>query len=339
MIKVGIEAENKEIENSIRENAKKLFSENQVDVVIGYSQGTVPLSSTPIIIRKEEDVNKLTWNNLCYMNLARYLAPLMPQLCDSEGNSLRIGIVAKGCVGRAINLLAVEKQVNLDNIKMIGFNCNGIVNRSKIDIEIGEKEILDFSISGDDIIVKGKDWEKKFPYKQYINELCKVCQVKSPSTNDANCIGECKELESIHDEFSDITDFEAKSAGEKWDYIKEILQVCTLCYSCRQACPACYCNLCFVDQNMPIWFGKTTEYQDIFTFHLIRATHLAGRCVACGACSSVCPVGIDLNFITRKLEKIVKERFDYTSGLNAERVPPMMDFKMEDAEEFMLEED
>lgn len=336
---MGIEQDNKEIISSIRENAKNLLSENQVDVVIGYSEGTVPLSSTPIIIRRVEDVEKLTWNNLCYMNLARYLAPLMPQLCDSEGKSLRIGIVAKGCVGRAINLLAVEKQVDLDKIKMIGFNCNGIVNRSKIALEIGEKEILEVNISGNEIIVKGRDWEKRFPYDQYINELCKVCQVKSPSSTEANCVGECQELETINDEFSDITEFETKSAGEKWEYFKEILQVCTLCYSCRQACPVCYCNLCFVDQNKPVWFGKTTEYQDIFTFHLVRAQHLAGRCVACGACSSVCPVGIDLNFITRKLEKIVKERYNYTSGLNAEKVPPMMDFKMEDAQEFMLEED
>ena len=336
---MGIETDNKEITNSLRENAKKLLSENQVDVIIGYSQGTVPLSSTPIIIRKEEDVDKLIWNNLCYINLARYLAPLMPQLCDSEGNALRIGIIAKGCVGRAINLLAVEKQVDLDKVKMIGFNCNGIINRSKIDREIGEKEILDVSISGDDIIVKGRDWEKKFPYNQYINELCKVCQIKSPSATEASCVGECQKLDSIHDEFSDISDFESKSADEKWAYIKDSLQICTLCYSCRQACPVCYCNLCFVDQNMPIWFGKTTEFRDILVFHLIRAQHLAGRCVACGACSSVCPVGIDLNFITRKLEKIVKDRFNYTSGLNAETVPPMMDFNMKDAEEFMLEED
>ena len=128
---MGIETENKEIENTIRETAKKLLSENQVDVIIGYAQGTIPLSSTPIIIRKEEQVDKLVWNNLCYINLARYLAPLMPQLCDSEGNPLKIGIVAKGCVGRAVNLLAVEKQIDLEKIKMIGINCNGNVNRSK----------------------------------------------------------------------------------------------------------------------------------------------------------------------------------------------------------------
>jgi len=336
---MGIDTENQEIENSIREIAKKLLSENQVDVIIGYAEGTIPLSSTPIFIRKEEDVNKLIWNNLCYINLANYLAPLMPQLCDSEGNSLKIGIVAKGCVGRAVNHLAVEKQVNLENVKMIGIRCNGIVNRSKINLEIGEKEILEVSISGNDIIVKGKDWEKKFPYDQYINDLCKVCKVKSPSASNETCVGECEELESIHDEFADVIDFELKSSKEKWDYIKETLEPCTLCYSCRQVCPLCYCNLCFVDQNLPVWFGKTSQLSDIIVFHLIRAFHLAGRCVACGACSSVCPVGIDLNLITRKLEKIVKDRYNFTSGLNAETLPPMMDFKMEDSEEFMLEED
>ena len=333
------ETENKEIENSIRDNAKKLLNEKEVDVIIGYSEGTVPLTSAPIIIRKEEDVDKLIWNNLCYINLARYLAPLMPQLCNSEGNPLKIGIVSKGCVGRAVNLLAAEKQVDLESVKMIGINCNGNVNRSRIDLEIGEKEILDVSISGDDIIVKGRDWEQKFPYDQYINELCKVCQVKSPSATGKTCVGECQELDSIHDEFTDVIEYDSKSSEEKWEYIKEMLEPCTLCYSCRQACPVCYCNLCFVDQNLPVWFGKTTQLPDIIVFHLIRAFHLAGRCVACGACSSVCPVGIDLNKITRKLEEIVKKRYDFTSGLNAETVPPMMNFSMEDTEEFMLEED
>ena len=37
--------------------------------------------------------------------------------------------------------------------------------------------------------------------------------------------------------------------------------------------------------------------------------------------------------------KGVKERFDFTSGLDPDTLPPMVDFKMEDAQEFMLEED
>ena len=141
------------------------------------------------------------------------------------------------------------------------------------------------------------------------------------------------------DEFSDVKEYEVKSADEKWDYIVNTLQSCTRCYACREACPMCYCNLCFVDQNKPVWFYKTTDLPDIIVFHMIRALHMAGRCVGCGACSSVCPMGIDLYLINRKLEELVKRRFDYTSGLSDKKLPPMMDFTMDDQQEFMLEED
>ncbi|MFX1297849.1 MAG: 4Fe-4S ferredoxin [Promethearchaeota archaeon] len=338
---MGIEIENQEIEKSMRETAKKLLKEKEVDVIIGYTMGSVPLSTAPIMITKEEDVDKLIWNNLCYINLAKYLVPRIPQLIDPEKGDLKIGIVSKGCVGRALIHLSVENQVDLKNIKMIGIPCNGIINRRRIEKEIGEKEILEIYSSDNEIVVKGKDFEQKFPYNEYINELCKVCKVKSPpSLADLaeTCIGECKEISSIEDDFEDLNDYEAKSSEEKWEYIKDSLETCTKCYACREACPMCYCNLCFVDQNKPIWFGKTTELSDIIVFHLVRAMHLAGRCVACGACSSVCPVGIDLNLITRKLEKIVKERYNFTSGIDSKRAPPMMDFRMDDAEEFMLEE-
>lgn len=339
---MGIETENQIIEKDMRDLALKLLTNHEVDVIIGYTKGTIPLSSSPIMITKPEEVDKLVWNNLCYVNLAKYLVPRIPQLVDPEKGNLKIGIVAKGCVGRALIHLAVENQIDLENIKMIGIPCNGIINRKKIEKEVGEKEILEVYASGDNIIVKGKNFEQKYAFDQYINELCKVCKVKTPpSIPDLmnSCMGECQEISSVEDSFSDLDEFEAKSSKEKWDYIKTTLETCTRCYACREACPMCYCNLCFVDQNKPIWFGKTTDISDIIVFHLIRSMHLAGRCVACGACSSVCPMGIDLNLITRKLEKIVKERFNFTSGIDDEILPPMMSFDMKDEEEFMLEED
>jgi formate dehydrogenase subunit beta len=342
VIVMGIETENQKIEKSIRDIATNLLKEKKVDAIIGYSKGTFPLSCSPIIITKLEDVNKLIWDNLCYINLAKYLAPRIPQLCDPEKGDLRVGIVTKGCVGRALIHLSVENQVNLDNIKMIGIQCNGIINRRRIEKEIGEKEILEVYSSGNDIIVKGKNFEQKFPFEEYINELCKYCKVKSPPTEAEiknNCLGECQDITSIEDNFEDLDDYESKSSEEKWNYITNLLKTCTRCYACREACPMCYCNLCFVDENKPIWFNKTTELSDIVVFHLVRSMHLAGRCVACGACSSVCPMGIDLNLITRKLEKIVKSRFDFTSGIDSRRMPPMMDYNMKDSEEFMLEED
>lgn len=339
---MGIEAENQKIQNNIRQLASNLLKENQVDVIIGYKKGTLPLIAQPIIIDKVEDVDKLIWDNTCYVNLARYLVPRIPKFCDPEKGNLKVGVVSKGCVGRALLHLASENQINLNEIKIIGFTCNGVINRQRIEQEVGQREILEVFVENDKIHVKGKDFEEIFPYEEYLNELCKLCKVESPPTTPELkdvCVGECQEHTSVEDDFSDVAEFESKSADEKWEYVKNSLEICTRCYACREACPMCYCNLCFVDQNKPVWFGKTTDISDIMVFHLIRAMHMAGRCVGCGACSSVCPVGIDLYLINRKLEEIVKKRYNFTSGLDSKTPPPMMSFSMGDSEEFMLEVD
>ncbi len=339
---LDIRLENQEIENSIKEIARYLLREKKVDIIIGYSNGTVPLSTMPIFVRNEIDIDKLVWNNLCYANLAKYLSPRVLQLKDPDGNNLKVGIVAKGCVGRALIHLIVEKQINLNEIKIIGIHCNGIINRKRIEKEIEEKEILEYFILNENIVIKGRNFEQKFPFHEYLNELCKTCKIRSPPKSSPLLdviIGESQETTFLEDDYKEIIEFDAKSPNEKGIYIKDLLENCIRCYACREACPMCYCNLCFVDQNKPIWFGKTTELSDIIVFHLVRAIHLAGRCVSCGACSSVCPMGIDLHFITRKLEKIVKERYNFTSGLNLETLPPMMSFSMEDEQEFMLDED
>ena len=321
--------------------ARDLLKNKEVDLIIGYAEGTVPLSSSPIFIKSEKDVDKLIWNNLCYMNLAKYVIPPLTKFIDDKKVDLKVGIVSKGCVGRALIHLAKENQIELKNIKMIGIPCNGMINRKRIEKELGGKEILELFISNGNIIVKGIDFEEKFSFEEYLNELCKSCQIRAPpmSPDLADIIvGESVEASVKNDDYSDLELFESKSPEEKWQTIKDLLSECTRCYACREACPMCYCNLCFVDQNKPIWFGKTAELPDIVAFHLVRAMHMAGRCVACGACSSVCPMGIDLNLITRKLEKIVKERFDFTSGLSLDVMPPMMTQKMDDKEDFMLEE-
>ncbi len=334
--------DNQKIQEKMREVARNLLKEKKVDLIIGYSEGTVPLSSAPVFIRKEEEVDKLIWNNLCYVNLAKYLIPNIKENVDGKLVDLKVGIISKGCVARSIIHLMVEHQIKKENITIIGIKCNGIINRRKIEKEVGAEEIIETYLLDDNFIVKGKDFEKKFNYDEYMNELCKHCTIKSPPKSDSLkdiIVGESQESYSLEEKFEDVIEFEEKTPDERWNYMKELLQDCTRCYACREACPLCYCNLCFVDQNLPTWFGKTSEISDILIFHMVRALHLAGRCVECGACSSVCPMGIDLSIINRKINRIVKDRYDFTSGLSLEKLPPMMAFKMEDKQEFMLEED
>ncbi len=334
--------ENEEIQKNMRDLARKMMKEKEVDVILGYAEGTIPLSISPIFIDKEGDVDKLVWNNSCYINLAKYLVPPPAKVIDGKEIKIKVGVISKGCVARAIIHLAVEKQVNLENVKIIGIPCNGIINRARIKKEMNNSEITSISFNKNTILVKNNRIEKEFPYQEYLNDLCKTCKIKSPPLSpiiSENIVGASEEVTNIEDSFEDLSEYEAKTPDEKFKFIQDALKSCTRCYACREACPLCYCTLCFVDQNLPSWFGKATELSDIIVFHLIRAVHLAGRCVGCGACSSVCPMGINLNFINRKLEEIVKRRFDFVSGVDLETVPPMMTQKMNDKQEFILGED
>jgi len=44
---------------------------------------------------------------------------------------------------------------------------------------------------------------------------------------------------------------------------------------------------------------------------------------------------INLRQLVKKTEKIVRERFNYEAGISLEEVPPLGEFKMQDAQEFI----
>jgi Na+-translocating ferredoxin:NAD+ oxidoreductase RnfC subunit len=91
-----------------------------------------------------------------------------------------------------------------------------------------------------------------------------------------------------------------------------------------------------VDQLNPQWVRRSVNISENTAWNIMRAFHLAGRCIECGECERVCPVGIPLVELNKKLEKDVKEMFDYTSGLDAENKPLLAMFKPDDPEEFIL---
>lgn len=68
----------------------------------------------------------------------------------------------------------------------------------------------------------------------------------------------------------------------------------------------------------------------------MRAYHLAGRCIGCGECERVCPMGIPLTELNKKLQKDVKEIFSYTAGLSLDKKPLLAIFSPEDPKEFIL---
>jgi ferredoxin len=312
------------LENSMREVVRKLLKEKKVDLIIGYEQGTLPLRAAPCLIDKVEDVPKLVWNTSCDANLSKYLV----------GREGKVGVVTKGCDARTIAVCTVEKQISKENVVIIGIPCLGVLDMKKIEAELGGREILEATVKDEQIKVKGEDFESVLPKKDFLCDSCLTCQHRNPPICDV-FVGEKVPEITEADEFVEVSELESRSAEERWAHFKEELSKCIRCYACRNVCPLCYCKVCFVDQTMPAWFGKTNDLSDTMIYHIVRAFHVAGRCVDCGACSRACPMDINLRELVKKTEKIMKERFRYEAGVSLEEVPPLGDFKMEDSEEFI----
>jgi ferredoxin len=90
-----------------------------------------------------------------------------------------------------------------------------------------------------------------------------------------------------------------------------------------------------VDFSKPQWVGKSMDPNDVFTFHLFRAFHMAGRCTDCGSCERACPVGIPVRMLTKKLEKEIQGRWDYEVGMDLETSPPLAVYRPDDPQDFI----
>ena len=73
------------------------------------------------------------------------------------------------------------------------------------------------------------------------------------------------------------------------------------------------------DRTKPYrWNEKSVNLRENLFFHMVRAMHLAGRCINCGECERSCPMKIPLGLLNRFLAKRSRERFGISPGENVE---------------------
>ena len=128
----------------------------------------------------------------------------------------------------------------------------------------------------------------------------------------------------------------AKPPAERWEFWIEQSAKCIRCYACRGSCPMCGCAQCFTDKNQPQWFPTAADGPGNFAWHLLRAFHLAGRCVGCGACQEACPARIPLNLLSAAMARSALKHFGHRAGIDPKGVPLQSDFKPDDQEDFIL---
>ncbi|NVO20641.1 MAG: 4Fe-4S dicluster domain-containing protein [Bacteroidetes bacterium] len=138
------------------------------------------------------------------------------------------------------------------------------------------------------------------------------------------------------DEKARIEKIEAMSVSERWEFWNKEFEKCIKCYACRAACPMCYCHRCTTDVNQPQWIPVASHERGNLDYHLMRAMHLAGRCINCGECANACPMDIPLNLLTYQLIDPIKTGFGATAGMKADAVYALSTFKPDDKENFII---
>lgn len=110
---------------------------------------------------------------------------------------------------------------------------------------------------------------------------------------------------------------------------------CIKCYACRAACPMCYCSRCIVEMNQPQWVPVAADPLGNLEWNVVRAMHLAGRCIDCNSCAEACPAGIRLDLLNRTLAREARTQFGAEAGYSLRKDYALATFKPDDKEEFI----
>jgi coenzyme F420-reducing hydrogenase delta subunit/ferredoxin len=164
---------------------------------------------------------------------------------------------------------------------------------------------------------------------------CETCEVHQPRFAD-QVIGEARNSPA--------------EAGERWKALEALLALppaermaywareferCVKCYACRQICPMCYCERCLVEKNRPTEIEPSATAKGNFAWHILRAFHLAGRCVGCDECTRACPAAIDLRLLNLSLAKAAEEHFAYRAGMDPKAESLIGAYSLQDKENFI----
>lgn len=331
------------IEKKLREEAARLLGEGKVDVVIGYEDGTLPLTAAPLFATRPEQADRLVWNRACGQNLAKYAHGVLSQHRDAQKRlkpedrkKKVVALVAPGCATRSVALHLNERQYGRDELVVLGVPCAGVLDRRKLLAAVGAEELLEGKVAGDVVQVVTAAGAKEAKVADVLAESCVTCRVNNPALWDT-LLGEPAPPRDFDREYDGVDAFEKLPAEERWAAFEKEMAKCIRCYACRNSCPSCYCRSCFVEQSQPQWVPLGEGAADVQGFQFMRLFHMAGRCVDCGTCSAVCPTGVDLHKFLKKLDKDAFALFGHRAGLSPDDAAPLAASGENDPEDFLFQ--
>jgi len=337
----------------LKEEVKKILSSGNIKYFIGYESLGSGWQVRPAFMRKPEEVDRLVWTPACFHNLVRFLHDEKRRRAREKNPDTRpVGLLVKGCDSRAINVLVQEKYIERKDVYLIGVSCEllGVIDEVKLKrhlpglkpqkVLFGQKETIK--------VITDDDKEIEIEASEILADRCLECPANFPVVADI-ILGE-KIKKNVTSPYQSISPYERMSVEERWSFWQGQFSRCLRCYACRSVCPMCYCDECVADSiayavtadttadekaQKIKWVERNPEPSENIFYHLVRAIHLAGRCVDCGECERVCPVEIPLRLLNKKLEKEARELFGYEVGFDASQPPLIACFRDNDPQDFI----
>lgn len=302
---------------------KDMLERGEIKGVLGFVKTNDPAKKKIYYTENPGEVSNFEITTFNTLNPVTFLLRL-------KRDNGKIACFLRDCEERALNVLVSEGKIAKDSVYVIHVPCRGALDTLKLKAAYGG-DITSLEVQDDKVVVDGSSGRREFAFRDFLPGGCKNCEEYS-SHADVIVDGDNTR---IHEDYRDIKGFDTKTPEEKWEYFRKEFERCTRCYACRESCPMCYCEQCFVDSYDPLWVEPGLSISDIMGYHLIKMYHMAGRCTNCGTCERACPENIPLSLLTTMISERLKRDFNYISGLKSDQKVFLGEFHYEDREEFI----
>lgn len=309
----------------LRRSAAEALAGGRVTLVLGWRKKEFWWQSPVAFVENAADAEQLIFDPFSVYNPVKFLL-------DVTGCHEKVGVFVKGCDSRGINRLLQDKRLEREQVQIFGLPCSGKADPAKIRAAFPAQNIREVTQDGNELLIRLSNSTERVAITDFLLEKCLTCRHPNPVVWD-ELLWEPVPVRPGTDKlrFARVNSVSQKEIQDRYAYWTRQFNRCIRCFACRNTCPACNCRTCIFDQAEPRWLGKASDLGDTLNYQIIRAFHVAGRCFECGECERICPAGIPLQEINRRLIMDIDKYFGpYEAGLDPGEAPPLGTYRGED---------